>query len=84
MLLIEWIALLDSIYITYLFMMGRYASFARSDWYTLKGSMNRFHITVPLPRPNDFREIYENVNMRARNREFDQFIYFFCILKFVD
>ena len=49
MLLIEWIALLDSIYVTYFFMIGRYASFARSDWYTLKGIMDRFQVAVPLP-----------------------------------
>ena len=70
MVLIGWIVLLDNICVTHLFMIGRYASFARSDWYTLKGILGRFQITVPVPRPNDFREIFENVNVRARHREF--------------
>ena len=84
MVLIGWIVLLDNICVTRLFMIGRYASFARSDWYTLKGIVGRFQITVPVPWPNDFREIFENVNIRARHREFYEFIYFFCVLKFID
>ena len=84
MVLIGCIVLLDNICVTHLFMIGRYASFARSDWYTLKGIVGRFQITVPVPWPNDFREIFENVNVRARHREFYEFIYFFCVLKFID
>ena len=84
MLLIGWLVLLDNMCVTHLFIIGRYASFARSDWYTLKGIVGRFHITVPVPWPNDFREIFENVNVRARHREFYEFIYFFCVLKFID
>ena len=84
MLLIGWLVLLDNICVTHLFIIGRYASFARSDWYTLKGIVGRFHITVSVPWPNDFREIFENVNVRARHREFYEFIYFFYVLKFID
>ena len=84
MVLIGWIVLLDNICVTHLFMIGQYASFAQSDWYTLRGILGRFQITVPVPWPNDFREIFENVNVRARHREFYEFIYFFCVLKFID
>lgn len=49
---------------------------------TPKGIVCSFQVTVP--KPLDFRVIYENVKVRTRHSRFDGFAYFLDLFKFID
>ena len=49
---------------------------------TPKGIVRSFQVTVP--KPLDFRVIYENVKVRTRHSRFDGFAYFLDLFKLID
>ena len=49
---------------------------------TPKGIVCSFQVTVP--KPLDFRLIYENVKVRTWHSRFDGFAYFLDLFKFID